>query len=178
MRSPVRLSPVRRTILLALALALALALNGLERVLPVILPGVKPGLANVVSLVVLLFMGWKSAWTVLGLRIVIATVFFGGNLLAFACSGVGGAISLMVMVLLLKVFGDQVSLPAVSVAGAVAHNLGQLLVVSLLVGSLKVAGYLPVLLFSGIVAGLAVGFLASWLTVRIERALGENRFRD
>lgn len=169
MPSPVKLSPVRRTVLLALALTLALALNGFERALPVILPGVKPGLANVVSLVVLLFMGWQSAWVVLGLRIVIATVFFGGNLLAFACSGVGGVLSLSIMALLLKVFKDQISVPAVSVAGAVTHNLGQLLVVSLLVGSLKVAGYLPVLLFSGIVAGLTVGLLASWLAVRIEK---------
>jgi heptaprenyl diphosphate synthase len=158
-------------VLLALALALALALNGLERVLPVILPGVKPGLANVVSLLVLLFMGWRSAWAVLGLRIVIATVFFGGNMLSFACSSVGGGVSLTAMALLLKLFRDQISLPAVSVAGAVVHNLGQLLVVAFLVRSVAVAGYLPVLLFSGVAAGFAVGLLASWLAGRIERAL-------
>lgn len=171
---PVSLSPVHRTVLLALALALAVALNGLERMLPVLIPGVKPGLANVVSLLVLLFMGWRSAWAVLGLRIVIATIFFGGNLLAFACSSVGGGLSLIVMALLIRAFGDQISLPAVSIAGAVTHNLGQLLVVLILVRSLGVAGYLPMLIFSGVVAGLAVGLVSCWLVGRVQRVRSER----
>ncbi len=171
MRSPVRFTPVRRTVLLSLALTLALALNGFERLLPVLLPGVKPGLANVVSLLVLLFMDWKSAWVVLGLRIAMATFFFGGNMLAFACSSAGGVLSLSVMVLLLRVFGDQISLPAVSVAGAVSHNLGQVMVVAFIVRSIAVAGYLPVLLFSGVVSGLAVGLLVSWIAARIDSHL-------
>ena len=45
----------------------------------------------------------------------------------------------------------------VSVAGGVAHNVGQICAACAIMGTSAVAYYLPVLLISGTISGIAVG---------------------
>ena len=54
-------------------------------------------------------------------------------------------------------------------AGGVAHNMGQLLVASTLVSNLKMFVYLPVLMFSGIAAGILIGITASVVNERVPK---------
>ena len=53
-------------------------------------------------------------------------------------------------------------------AAGVLHNLGQLLVAAALIDSLQIFFYFPVLLFSGIAAGILVG-IASQMILRVLR---------
>ena len=62
------------------------------------------------------------------------------------------------------------SVTGVSVLGGVSHNIGQILVAMLVVENAKLLYYLPVLLLSGTIAGIAVGVVAAILTKRLERA--------
>lgn len=48
---------------------------------------------------------------------------------------------------------------SISVIGAISHNLGQIGISSLLLGSGMALYYLPVVLFSGVVMGLLTGLL-------------------
>ena len=70
----------------------------------------------------------------------------------------GSALSLSVM-LLLRLPG-KFSVPAVSIAGAVAHNAGQLILAWVMLGR-AVLYYFPVLEISGVITGILTGFIAA-----------------
>ena len=70
----------------------------------------------------------------------------------------GALLSMLVMVLVKKC--GLFSVTGVSMAGGVAHNLGQLLVAAFLVSNLKIFVYFPVLVISGVVSGAVIGILA------------------
>lgn len=150
----------RRLVLCAVLTALALALSVLERALPlsllVPLPGIKLGLANVVTLFALYALNPVCAAAILLLRCVLGSIF-GGSVTSLLFSLAGGALSFGVMALFrrfcaLSVFG-------VSVLGAAAHSIGQVLCAAAVLGSPYVLGYLPPLLLVSIVCGLAIGAL-------------------
>ncbi len=163
----------RRTRLVAqtgVLFALALVLGFFENFLAGLLalpPGVKPGLANIVVMFCLLCLSRRQA-----LLLVLLKAGFGfltRGLVAGALSGAGGLLSFVVMVLLMRLPGSGVSVLLVSVAGALAHNLAQLLVVSLLFGQTALV-YLPVLLVSGVAMGCLTALLLRTLLPALQRA--------
>ena len=79
----------------------------------------------------------------------------------------GAAVSLSLMGLLHKT--EKFSIIGVSIAGAVAHNFGQLLIAALLVETAQMFLYFPVLLFSDLVSGTAIGIVALILSKKLEK---------
>ena len=73
-------------------------------------------------------------------------------------SGLRGLLSIVVMALLKKT--NLFSMIGVSMAGGLAHNLGQLLVAAFLVSNIKMFIYFPVLMFSGIASGIVIGIVS------------------
>jgi heptaprenyl diphosphate synthase len=70
----------------------------------------------------------------------------------------GGLCSLGIMLLLILVFREKLSYLLISVFGALFHNLGQITAASLILGT-ALWFYLPVLILSGLIAGIATSFL-------------------
>ncbi len=157
----------RQLILTALLGALALGVHAAEAQIPLLFPGVKPGFANAVSLAALVLLGWKSALGITLLRICISFLL-GGNIFAFACSLGGGLSSLGIMAFLYRRLHHLLSLPGISVVGALTHNLAQIAVVAFLMRTSRIFLYLPVLFFTGILSGLCVGILTSLLCKRLQ----------
>ena len=152
----------KRIALCAVLTALALGLSYLERFLPlqlaVPLPGVKLGLANIVTLMALIFLGGRTAVTVLVLRCFLGSMF-GGGVTALAFSLVGGLLALGTMAAARRL--PFLSLYGVSILGAAAHNIGQILAAMAVLKSWTVVSYLPLLLLVSIAAGLLTGAAAS-----------------
>lgn len=145
---------------LGLMLGMVIVLSIAESMLPplpFLPPGVKPGLSHVVMMYCLFFVGAKEAFGLAMLKSLFMLLTRGmtAALLSFA----GGWLSLGIIYLLARVFGDRVSYLALGVAGAVFHNLGQLAGSSVLIGSASVFYYLPVLLVAGVVMGCVTGTL-------------------
>ncbi len=156
---------VRTTVYLGLLASLALILAYLEMLLPPLfsaVPGIKLGLPNVVILFVLYRFGWKKAAAVSAVRLAAVALLF-GNVMTLSYSAAGAFLSLLGMALLKK--ADFLSAVGVSVAGAVLHNLGQVLVAILLLGTAELGYYLIVLTVTGTVTGIFVGLLGG-LAVR------------
>lgn len=155
------------------AVAAALIISYLESLLPlfVSVPGVRLGLANIVTLFVLYKLDWRYAALVSFLRVGLAALLF-GSVLTLAYSAAGALVSLIVMVLLKKTAGF--SAVGVSCAGAVAHNFGQIGMAILLTDTVEIAYYLPVLIVSGVVTGLAVGALGALLVKRLNVKIKGN----
>ena len=142
--------------------ALAFVFSYLEFLLPVNvgIPGVKLGLANLVVIVALYTMGIREACTLSLVRIVL-TGFTFGNPASMIYSLAGGALSLLVMLGAQKI--KLFSVTGVSVLGGVFHNVGQILVAILVVENASLMYYLPVLIFTGTVAGAVIGVVAALL---------------
>lgn len=142
--------------------ALALIFSYVEAIIPYSpgVPGIKLGIANIVTVIALYKFGSKDAAAVSIIRIVIAGLLFNG-LFGMLYSLAGAIVSLIGMILLKK--NDLFSVVGVSMAAGVLHNLGQLLMASALIADLRIFFYFPVLLFSGIAAGIFVGIVSAYV---------------
>lgn len=166
------MSKARKVVLLGVLIALALALHVAERMIPLPIlpvPGVKLGLANIVTLVAIFVLPLPQVWLFVLLRTLLSSLF-GGGLSGFLFSLAGGLFSLLVMSTLVRYATDWLSLPAISVIGALFHNLGQLLVAAAIVKTLGILLYLPLLIVSAGLTGLAVGFTTLLLLRTLSRA--------
>ena len=79
----------------------------------------------------------------------------------------GAVLSLSGMILIKKT--DRFSSIAVSVAGGVLHNVGQIIVACLITETKQLLLYLPVLLITGTISGIVIGLTAGLLNKRIEK---------
>ena len=151
--------PAHSVALSAMMAALALIFSYIEAILPlsVGIPGVKLGIANLVVIIALYTLGFRYAMAINVLRILVAGLLFNGFFGAMY-SLAGGILSLIIMFLLKKT--GLFSTIGISMAGGVAHNLGQLLVAALIVSTMKLFYYFPVLLFSGMISGILIGIVA------------------
>lgn len=151
---------------IALLTSLALIFSYVEAIIPYnpAIPGIKLGIANVVTVIALYKFGWKDAACVSVLRIVLAGLLFNGVFgMLYSLAGAGVSFLGMLLLKRIKIF----SIVGVSMAGGVLHNLGQLLVAAALIEDLRIFFYFPVLLFSGIVSGIAIGIAATLILKKL-----------
>ena len=154
---------VRNITRMALLAAVALALGWVEQFIPAPMPGIKLGLANTVLLYALYLLDVRSAVLLMVLKVGLSGLMYAG-VFAMVYSFCGGALSLLMMVLVKKLSRDSVSIIGVSVVGAVFHNVGQLLIAIVLVGWRTVALYGPVLIIAGVVMGVVTGIVGKYAT--------------
>ncbi|MGN0437898.1 MAG: Gx transporter family protein [Lachnospiraceae bacterium] len=152
--------------ILSLLLAISFVLSYLEFCLPVFIPipGVKLGLANVATMYVLYkYSPWK-AFSFVFIRVLLTSMIFSGfNTFLFSLAGGMLSILLMFPAMKMKFF----SMLGVSMIGAIAHNIGQIIVACILMKNANIFYYLPVLLVSGIVAGFFVGYVSYLLVEKM-----------
>lgn len=142
--------------------ALAFVFSFVEVLVPVSLgiPGIKLGLANIVVLTALYAVGPRDAFFISCIRIVLVGFTF-GNMASLLYSLAGGLLSWLVMCLLKKIKGF--SMIGVSLAGGISHNIGQIAVAALMLKTVSVMYYLPVLLIAGLITGILIGILGGML---------------
>lgn len=146
--------------LMGLLFALSLVLTYVEYLIPlpaVLPPGVKLGLSNIVTMYCLFFLGRRSAFTIVFLKS--GFVFLIRGFTAFLMSLSGGLLSSVVMMLLLMLTSSNLSYMVISIAGAITHNIGQIIIASFMLGTGLVIAYLPILLISGVIMGNITGAL-------------------
>jgi len=156
---------------MALMVAQALVLSIVESWIPVPvnIPGVKLGLANIVTLTVIIFFSFKEALTVVFIRVLLSSMFGGGPVI-FLFSIAGGVLSTVVMAILYKKASKVLSIVGISIAGAIFHNIGQLIMACIVMKELSVLAYLPVLLISGIIMGCFVGIATHFFSKALIKA--------
>lgn len=155
-----------RVAFLGLFTAFAMILSFVESQIPtfVAIPGIKLGLPNIAIIIILYRFGWKEASIISLLRVVLTSLLF-GTVLSMLYSIVGAVLSLVAMILLKKFL----STVTISVIGGVCHNIGQILVAILVTETQQLLYYLPVLIISGVIAGIVVGIIAALSVKKIEK---------
>ncbi len=149
-----------------LLVALAFVFSYLESLLPLSIgiPGIKLGVANIVVLFALYKTNLPTALTISLVRAVLSGFTFGSpSMILYSLAG--AILSLVIMFLCKK--SQKFSIIGVSIAGGVAHNIGQSVVAALLLSPAAVFAYLPLLLIVGAVTGGVIGALALLLLRRL-----------
>ncbi len=160
----------KKTAYLGVMLALALICSYVEVLIPVPIgiPGIKLGLANIVIVFAMYSLGIKEAFLLSVMRVTISGFMF-GNVIAIAYSLAGGLLSLLVMFLLKKT--DKLSCISVSIAGGIFHNIGQMIIATILVDNYYVLYYVPVLMVAGFITGACIGVVAQEVFLRIGKQM-------
>ena len=125
------------------------------------IPGVKLGLANIVTVFAIFVYGPKDALAILLVRVVLGSIF-SGQITTILYSLAGGLLCFCVVVLIQKILTER-QIWVASVVGAIFHNIGQVLVAMLITSTWRLVVYLPILMVSGILAGLFTGLCAQFL---------------
>ena len=157
---------IRKVTTMALLCAIALTIHMVEAQIPpmVPLPGVKIGLANIVTVFAVFALGPGEAAMILAGRIFLGAVF-AGNFSSILYSASGGLCAILVTIVLRR-FVTKKQLWVAGSLGAVAHSIGQVAAASVLMGSLGVLVYLPVLTAISVVTGFCTGLGAQFLVNR------------
>ena len=150
----------------ATALILAVIENSLPA-LPIAVPGVKFGLSNIAVMYALFFLGKKQAYTIALLKS--GFVFATRGAIAAALSLTGGILSITIMVILIFLFKDKITYLILSIFGAVFHNIGQFIVITIIYTGMNLWAYFPVLLISGLVAGIVTSTLLKFIMPAFNR---------
>lgn len=157
---------LKRTVIIAIFSAVAVVLGILEAQIPLsamgLMPGAKLGFANIMILTCIYFLRGRDAFLLVILKTIL-TAFILGTFSSLLFSLFGSLFSFAVMFLLMKGGRDKLSLIGVSIAGSIAHNFGQLVAASIVMGTTSIMYYLPILLVTGIVTGIAVGYSVRYL---------------
>lgn len=157
----------KKIALYGMLIALAFVLNYIENILSFasLTYGIKLGLANVVVLAAFYMLGYKGAFAISVVRIILAGLTF-GNVFSMVYSLAGGLLSYICMALGKK--SDLFSIKGVSIIGGVTHNIGQIVVAIIVLGTSKIAWGLPLLFIAGAVAGLINGILGAMVVERVK----------
>ena len=153
---------------MAMLVALAIIFSYVESLIPINfgVPGMKLGVANLVTVTGLYFLEIPEVLAVSVLRVLL-TGFLFGNGMSIIYSLAGGILSFLVMALMKRLKGFSVA--GVSIAGGVSHNIGQIIVASIVVENLKLIYYLPALLIAGTVTGFVMGMISKKLLPIVKR---------
>ena len=150
-------SPAKEAALMGMLFAMAMALSFAESLLPVLPmlpPGFKLGLSNIVTMYTLFMLGTKRGFAIAVMKSLF--VLLTRAPVAAFMSLCGGLLSVVCMALCARVRWLRGDYMLLSIIGALAHNLGQLLA-SVAYTSAVMLYYLPVLVVSGIVMGIVTG---------------------
>ena len=161
----------KRLTRMALLTAIALTIFIVEAQIPPVVPiqGVKLGLANIVTVWAVFLLGPGDAALILLARVLLGSMFT-GQMMALMYSMTGGVLCLLVMLPLRRILTEK-QIWVCSVAGAIAHNAGQILVAIAITRTPGLIVYFPILLVSGILTGLFTGLCAQLLAGRLKAIL-------
>ena len=157
----------KKVAMLGLTIALAMIMSYIEALVPLsfAVPGIKMGLANIVIIFLLYKFSMKEAVLVSIIRVILVSLLF-SNVMAMWYSLAGAALSLSVMWVLKKI--DKFSVIGVSVAGGIMHNVGQIIMAVILLGTEQIALYLPVLIITGTATGVIIGIVSGLVINRFK----------
>ena len=168
---------IKKIVLLSLLTSLALIIFIIESSIPPIVPiqGIKLGLANVITLFLVLNADKKSAFVVLIIRIVLASIFAGQaiSMIYSLCGGIFALNAMCTANYILK--GKPVWF--ISTVGAVFHNIGQI-GAAIIMLSWQIICYLPYLMISGCITGVLIGLLTDFTTTKMKNSGLLKKFTD
>ena len=162
----------KKLVILSLFLALAIILNIVENVAFsfFLIPGVKLGLANISTVFILYYFGYKEMFLVNIMRVILANLITGLLFsVSFSIAFFSSLGSMLILFFVLK--PNKLSIYGISMIQAILFNVFQIIIVCLIYQSHVFFYYLPYLIFSGVATGYLVAFSAKYLTRLVDNVI-------
>ena len=147
-----------------------------EFLIPKPFPFLRIGLANIVIILLLMQRKEMSAIIVLVGKVLLSGLFVGTLLMPTTLIALGSGLTSLSIMAIITRFRLGLSWVGISILGAVAHNVMQLIIVrSILIYSNSIFELLPILLLLGIGTGTATGIIAVVLNQRLPWSFNEKK---
>lgn len=140
---------------------------------PLFIPGARMGLANIFSFAALIMYSPVEAFIIIAIRTGLGAVF-AGNVSALLYSFTGGVVSMAVSSVLTYVLYPRVSVMAVSVIAAVAHNVTQVCVFAAVTNTANMFINLPYFVLLGVLSGAIVGAVIMVIFKKVPKSVFEK----
>ena len=153
----------KKIALFSIYLASSIILQAVEYMfLPQVpIPGVKVGMANIIVLLMLGSFTLPEIGLSVVLRVIISSLATGTMMTPSFYLSLGGAVlSFLVIAIFYKTLYGRLSLVGMAMVGAVAHNIGQLVVAYFLIDNISIIAYGPVLMLAALPFGILTGVIA------------------
>ena len=166
----------KRTYKIAILVSIASVLQICESFIPHPIPGLRLGLANMLTLVALVTLGFRAALEIAILRTILSAFVMGTFMSpTFILSFLAAVVSSLVMGMLYWLSGFhrryRLSLIGISILGALSHNMVQLcLAYLLLVKHRGIFVFTPWLCIGAVVMGLITGVVARRVCIRLRES--------
>jgi heptaprenyl diphosphate synthase len=163
---------------IALLVSCATILQILESLFPHPIPGIRLGLANMITLVALVDLGFRAALEIALMRTLISSFILGTFLSPPFILSFGAALSsTLVMGILYRLTTIRgrafLSLVGISMIGAMVHNLAQIgLAYFLIIHHRSIFYLVPLLGISAVITGVITGLVASQVCMKLASSSG------
>jgi len=165
--------PADKVVRLSILVACASVLQVAESLFPHPLPGVRLGLANIITVIAMVYIGPGSAIQLAVLRTLVSSMVLGTFLTPTFVLSISGAVASAVVMVLMYRFSWRgqfsFSLVGISVGGAASHIMTQVALVYLLfIRSSGVLWLWPWLCLAAVVTGILTGMIAVQAVRRLD----------
>ncbi len=170
------INPTGRLVVVSMLAACGLVIFVFESFVPLFsLPWFRPGLGNIATILALLLFSFGDAMKVTIIRVVLGALILGRLFTpVFGFALCGGLASTVVMAFVLR-YTHVFSPVGISILGAVAHNIVQLLVAYLFfVKSPGLFIFIPVFVTAGVITGILTGLVSAMIYEKTHKRLGMN----
>lgn len=148
-------------ILTGLMASVSIILGVIENFIPSPVPAIRLGLSNIPILIMLYLAGANYALLLSLLKSFIVPIFSANIFFKLSLSVPASLFSFLCMFITYKFFKEKLSIITISVIGAVAHMVMQVVIVSLLyIKGLIYTNIAGVLLLSAVITGILMGIVA------------------
>lgn len=167
----------RKIVIMALMVALGVILHRLEALLPLPTPWVKLGLANLMTLMALIYLGVREAFIVTLLRVILGSILAGTFLgPTFFLSLAGGLTGTAIMCGIYNRGKGPFSLVGISICGAYTHTfITAICVYFFLIKQTSFFVLLPFFFSLALVTGILTGVAGNLLSRKIELPSGSRQ---
>ncbi len=167
----------QRIVIMALMVALGVILHRLEALLPLPTPWVKLGLANLMTLMALVYLGAREAFIVTLLRVILGSILAGTFLgPTFFLSLIGGLAGTAIMCGIYNRGKGPFSLVGVSICGAYTHTfVTAICVYFFLIKQTSFFVLLPFFFSLALVTGILTGIAGNLLSQKMRFPLKHSQ---
>jgi len=153
-------------------LLFAIGLHVFESAIPNLGPWFQLGLANIMTLLALVYLGPKAAFSLAIARVIVGSIFIGTLFTPTFFISLAGALSAATIMMLVFYLFPRLSLISISLLAAVAHMCGQFVVVEAwFIQQSAIYYLLPPLLLLSCISGWINGAIAIYLRQELGKSL-------
>ncbi len=163
---------LEQTINFTLFVSLAITLSIFDSIIPInfIIPGIKLGIANIIVLILLDYYTYRQLFLLQLIRVTI-TAFVLGLFSVYFFSLFGAIFSLTMMYGARKIFKQKITIYTLSMVGAIAHNIGQIIFAIWYLKTPELIFYIPFLVAFGSITGFLMGMIVNYVKPFVERTI-------